>query len=285
MSVALLRLDPVPNRAERRRQERSSRGEYRVPAGTVYDEFVGELRPANNRAFTELHVRYGVQNGLYVDWSLTLKARRGVHEEFRESSKGPLERRKLEVVDVSASAIRRHVYNPYEPDEPPRTMIVAPLHADDYAKVDHEYMVQMNLLAAGWARKQGATAHNLHNTALWGFVSQNRQPSIRVGGLSWVRNTLICVEDDPADAVLSERSAYYFPAMTTAQAVLRSTGRMQFIIANPGRKRTQEGLDAARDGTDDDNVTAAMGGTSMGMLVDSVYAGDWTGEVDDFLRG
>lgn len=36
---------------------------YRPPTkGIEYDEFVGELRPPTDRAFTELHVRYGVRN-------------------------------------------------------------------------------------------------------------------------------------------------------------------------------------------------------------------------------
>ena len=129
-----------------------------MPRGTVYDEFVGELRPPSDRAFTELHVRYGVKNGQYVDWSLTLQVRLGGLEEFRDSPGGPLERRKLEVVDVSVSAIRRHVYNPYEPGEPPHTTVVVPLHAGDHARVDHEYMVQMNGLAKSWAQKHGAAS-------------------------------------------------------------------------------------------------------------------------------
>jgi hypothetical protein len=61
------RLGAMSNRAERRRQQRAAGGGYRPPNGVVYDEFVGELRPPNNRAFTELHVRYGVKNGLYGD--------------------------------------------------------------------------------------------------------------------------------------------------------------------------------------------------------------------------
>lgn len=100
-----------------------------------------------------------------------------------------------------------------------------------------------------------------------------------------MRNTLICLEDDPADAVLSERSVYYFPTVKTAQAVLRSTGRMQFITANPGGTLTREEAQATRDDASDDGVAAATGETTMGMLVDSIYAGDWTGEVDDFLGG
>jgi hypothetical protein len=279
-------VDNVPNRAERRRQQRAEGGSYRVPDGTVYDEFVGELRPPNDRAFTELHVRYGVKNNQYVDWSLTLRGRLGGVEEFRDSPDGPLERRTLEVVDVSASAIRRHVYNPHEPEEPPMTAVVLPLHAGDYAQVDQQYMLQLNGLAQGWARRHGAAAaSSRHNTALWGFVQENRRPAMRTGDLSWVRNTLICVEDDLADAVLSERSGYYFPTVRSAQGVLRSTGRMQFIIATPGGRRTPEEVQAVHDAAFDGGNPTATGQLTMGMLVDSIYAGDWTGEIDDFLGG
>jgi hypothetical protein len=275
----------VSNRAERRWQQRVEGGRYRVPDGIVYDEFVGELRPASGRAFTELHVRYRVWNGLYVDWSLTLQARFGGLEEFRDSPGAPLERRKIEVVDVSASAIRRHTYNPDEPEEPPQTAVIVPLHAGDHARVDHEYMVQLNELARSWSQKHGVASGDRRNTAVWRFVEENRRPAIRTGDVSWVRNTLICVEDDPADAVLSERAGYYFPNVKNAQGVLRSTGRMQFITAAPGGRLTAEEAQVARDNASHDGVAAATGDVTMGMLVDSIYSGDWTGEVDDFLGG
>lgn len=68
VSPTLSSLANVPNRAERRRQQRVEGGKYQIPRGIVYDEFVGELRPPSDRSFTELHVRYGVKKGLYVDW-------------------------------------------------------------------------------------------------------------------------------------------------------------------------------------------------------------------------
>lgn len=82
--------------------------------------------------------------------------------------------------------------------------------------------------------------------------------------LSRVRNTLICLEDDPADAVLSERSVYYFPTLKTAHAVLRSTGRMQFVTANPGGTLPPEEARAARDDGSDDGVAAATDETTLG---------------------
>jgi hypothetical protein len=275
----------VPNRAERRRQQRAQGDIYRLPRGTVYDEFVGELRPPNGRAFTELHVRYGVANGQYVDWALTLWARLGGLEEFRDSPSGPLERRKVEVVEVVGSAILRHVYNPDEPEAPPRTTVVVPLGAGDHALVDNQYMVQINDLARAWSLKHGPAAQARHNGALWGFAVQNRGPAIRTGDLSWVRNTLVCLENDQADAVLSERAGFYFPKVKTAQGVLRSTDRMQFITADPGGRLAPEQAETVRSDASGEGPPAATGDVTMGMLVDSIYAGDWTGEIDEFLGG
>jgi hypothetical protein len=98
----------------------------------------------------------------------------------------------------------------------------------------------MNGLAASWVQKHGAASQNHHTAATIGFISKNRDPEIRRGDLSWVRNTLICVETDLADAVLSERGGYYFPTTPRTVGVLRSTGRMQFIMADPKGKLTPE---------------------------------------------
>jgi hypothetical protein len=264
----------VANRAERRRQARLASSGYRPSEGLDYNEFVGELRPPNKRAFTELHVRYGVRNGLYVDWTITLQARLGDIEEFRNSGE-PLERRKLVVVDVSASAIRRHVYQPYEPDEPPETTVLVDLKVGDEAKVDREYQIQMNGLAASWAEKHGASSQNPHTAAAIGFVAKNRGPEMQHGALSWVRNTLICTETDIADAVLSERGGYYFPATPFTVGVFRSTGRMQFIQADPkGKLKPEEGQEDpeySHGGT-----ASATGDISMGKLVDAIYTADGT---------
>lgn len=258
------------------------RGAYQPPAGLDYDEFVGELRPPNNRAFTELHVRYGAKNGLYADWTITLRARLGDIEELRESD-GPLARRKLEVVDVSASAIRRHVYNPYAPEEPPQTTVLVDLHADDEAKVDRQYQVQMNGLVASWAQKHGASSQNPHTAAIIGFISKNRDPQVRQGNLSWVRNTLVCVEADLADSVLSERGGYYFPTTPITVGVFRSTGRMQFLRMEPKGTLKSEEAQGTPEDSSDDGVAKATGDIAMGVLVDSIYPGDGADGIDDLL--
>jgi hypothetical protein len=108
---------------------------YKAPQSLEYNEFIGELRPPNDRTFTELHIRYGVRKNLYLDWSITLRARRGDVEEFM-ALRAPLERRILEVVEVADSAIVRRVFNPAEPDEPPISVVLMRLYPGDGLKVD-----------------------------------------------------------------------------------------------------------------------------------------------------
>jgi hypothetical protein len=164
----------------------ASRPAYRPPTQRIeYNEFVGELRPPTDRAFTELHVRCGVRNNHYLDWSITVRARLGDVEEFMPSN-DQLERRTLEIVDVSESAIRRHVFDPYEPDKPPQTAVLVPLQAGDGALVDMQYQIQMNGLAESWAQKHGAgAAADPHTQATFGFAATTKQdPEFQEGGNS-----------------------------------------------------------------------------------------------------
>lgn len=260
--------------------------DYRPPEQNIsYNEFVGDLRPASDRAFTELHVRYGVRNNRYLDWSISLNARLGDLEEFIESGT-QLERRPLVRTEVRDSAIRRLTFNPYEPESPPEERIITSLAAGDGAVVDEKFVAQLRGLAFSWREKHGAgVEQDRHCEAVFGFAAQNRNPNFRDGALSWVRNTLICLEDDLADQILSERSLYYFPDTPTTAGVLRASGRMQFIIANHKGNLTEDEVQASQGDTSDNEVTQAIGANTMGMLVDSVYSQDWTGEVEDFLAG
>jgi hypothetical protein len=276
----------MSNRAKRRARK-GGQGPYRPPFGLEYNEFVGELWPPTDRACTELHMRYGERNGRYLDWSIILRARQGSVEEFRELGE-KLERRTLEVVDVSQSAIRRHVYDPYQPDLPPTVTVIEPLRAGDDARVDMAYQVQMNGLAVSWAQKHGAAfgaRPDPHTTATIGFVEKIRDPQLRVGDLSWVRNTVVSIESDLVDGVIGERVGYYFPHSPCTAAVLRASGRMQFITAKPGGQLAPDQATAMLADQSPDAVPRAGGNTTMGMLVDSIYSNDWTDEVDDFLGG
>lgn len=269
----------MANRAERRRAARESANRYQPPDGLDYNEFVGELRPSSDRAFTELHVRYGVRNALYVDWSITLRARLGGVEEFKES-KEQLERRTLEVVDVSDSAIRRHVFDPYSPGSAPQTTVLTVLKPGDDHKVDAAYDEQMRGLSIGWAQKHGGLGApaDPHTSTTFAFASKNRDPEFRNGTYSWVRNTLISLSTDPSEAVVVERSGWYFPESPSTAGVLMPDGVMKFIHITPGGK-----VDKAADPPSDDGPMKATGDVTMGMLVDSIYAGDWTDGISGFL--
>lgn len=276
----------MSNQSQRRGQKTGG-GLYRPPIGLMYNEFVGELWPPKDRTFTEVHVRYGERNGLYLDWSITLYARNGSAEEFRRRGE-PLERRTLEVVDVSKSAVRRHVYVPYEPDRPPTVTVVTELHSGDTTKVDRAYQVAMNGLAAGWAQKHGGAfgaPADRHTTATIGFVEKIRDPQLVSGNLSWVRNTVICTETDLVDGVISERAGHYFPSAKSTAAVLRSSGRMQFIVATPGEQLTPGQAEETTASQELNGTPVARGAVTMGMMVDSIYSTDWTTEVDEFLGG
>jgi hypothetical protein len=255
---------------------------YRPPTrGIEYDEFVGELRPPTDRAFTELHIRYGVRNNLYFDWSITLHARLGDVEEFTES-KAHLKRRTLEIVDVSESAIRRHVFDPYEPDKPPQTTVLVPLHSGDGALVDHQYQVQLNGLAKSWVQKHGAgAAASPHTSTTFAFAEKNHDPEFRNGKFSWVRNTLVSLDTDSAQAVVAERSGWYFPQKPSTAGVLMSDGVMRFIKIGPGGALAPGEVGAYMEDASDDGPMKAGGDVTMGMLVDSIYSSGWTEGVDD----
>ena len=165
------------------------------------------------------------RNNLYLDWSITLRARLGDVEEFGDS-KDQLERRPLVITDVSESAIRRHVFDPYQPDKPPQTTVLVELQAGDDHRVDSEYDIQMRGLSISWAQKHGAAAEHPHTRATFGFAAKNRDPEFRNGDLSWVRNTLISLSTDLVDKVISERGGFYFPQTRSTAAVLRTSGRM-----------------------------------------------------------
>ncbi|SIE97532.1 Uncharacterised protein [Mycobacteroides abscessus subsp. abscessus] len=171
----------------------------------MYNEFVGELRPPDGRALAELHVRYGVRKNLYLDWAITLRVRNGDVQDLMVRN-APLERRMLEVVEVADSAIVRRTFDLAEPQRPPVSVVLMQLHPGDGLKVDAEYDATMGRLRAAWNRKHGRPAANdRHNEALFNFAAQERDPNFRDDGLSWVRNTIVCLSTDTADVVISDR--------------------------------------------------------------------------------
>ncbi|MGP3707029.1 MULTISPECIES: hypothetical protein [Mycobacteriales] len=96
-----------------------------------------------------------------------------------------------------------------------------------------------------------------------------------------MRNTVTCIDDDPADDVVVERLQHYFPDGGTVAVHIRDAGRMKFLKV--GRGADDERDSFVLDGeTDDEGPLQATGYTSMGMMVDAVYCGDdW---IDAHLR-
>lgn len=273
----------MANRAERRRAARlAAERAYRPPNGLEYNEFVGELRPPSDRAFTELHVRYGVRKNLYLDWSITLRARLGDIDEFRES-KEQLERRTLEVVEVSDSAIRRHTFDPYEPEKPPQTTLLVQLQSGDDERVDAAYATTLLDLRIEWMQKHGsAAAGDRHNAAMFDFASKNRDPDFRNGDLSWVRNTLVSLSTDLVDKIISERAGFYFPQTPSTAGVLRTSGRMQFIKMEPGSTLPTDEAAAAPSETSESGQIEVRSDMTMGMLADAIFSGASSEAQDDW---
>lgn len=285
MSAVARTLRIMPNRAERRAASRGSEGrDYHPPRDLAFNEFVGELGPPNNRAHTELHVRYGERDGLYLDWSISLSVRLGNVDDFREARE-LLERRELERVDVSRSAIRHQVFDPDHPGRQPRAEVILPLRAGDQLAVDAQYDIQMRALSRSWANKHGAGPADPHTKVTFGFASKNRDPDFRHGTYSWVRNTLIALDVDEAEEVIVDRGGTYFRDRPSTAGVLLPDGVMRFIKVEPGTPQSGQAPSSARpdDEGGANGPIRATGTVTMGMLVDSIYSGNWTDYVDTIL--
>jgi hypothetical protein len=255
--------------------------QYRPPGDLEFNSYVGELRSPSGSDFAELKVRYGVDNDRYLDWSITLNHRVGGVSELRESS-GPLERRAMEVIDVSDSAIRRQIFNPDDLDQLPRVLRLVELGAEDQDRVDAEYQNQLDRLCARWAKKHGYEVANFpsnrHNTATLNFMAKDRDADFREGeSFGWVRNTVVCIDTDFADMVIADRAYHYFPTSSSTAAVLMPNDTLMFIWIAKGRPPDDTDTAAAES---NDGPIQAHGDTTMGMLVDSIYAGDWVDQVD-----
>ncbi|QFS93547.1 hypothetical protein FIV07_22540 [Mycobacterium sp. THAF192] len=268
------------------RGRRPPANRYRPPKALEYDEFVGELRLSGEDNATELHIRYGEKDDRYLDWSLTLNVRLGGLAEIRSGS-GPLERRTIEIVDVSDSGIRRHVFDPQNPDHAPRTTRLVELRGDSHDRVNHEYQNQINAMSQRLEQQYPEVVNTAdrHNTATIGFVAKNRQFEFRHGkSFGWVRNTVLSIDSDLADVVISDRAYYYFPTSPSTAGVLLPDGVMKFIQTSAAQPVPPEERVPAVDNDSQVGPMTARGDVTMGMLIASIYAGDWTAGIDDLLK-
>ncbi len=278
LKAGLSRVQVMANRSERRGQNQSA-GRYRTPNGLQYNEFVGKLGPSKGNAHTELHVRYGQRDGQYLDWSIALWLRVGGIEEIRRNGALPLERRRLETVEVKGSAIRQLVFDPDDPSASPKESVLTYLSSGDHVRVDAAYDQVMHDMSIGWAQKHEGAAADRHTQAVFAFAQKERDPEFRSHGLDWVSNTLISLAEDQADEAIVDRGTSYFNGRPTTAGIMRANGRMQFIKI--GVPRGPGEADPA--GGDSEKLTAS-GALNMGMLVDSIYADqDWADGVDSIL--
>lgn len=242
-----------------------------------YNEFVGEIRPLTPLGSVEIHIRYGVKAGLYLDWKVSLNERIGGLSD-RRAGKGPLARRPLETIEVSDSAVIRTIFDPDNPQRAPKQIRLSELCADDHTEVDYQYQNQINRLCMRWQHShlEIVDVVDRHNTATMGFLTKNHDDvEFREGPtFGWVRNTVVCLDTDLADMVISDRAYYYFSTVPSTAAVLLPHNEFKFIGTSAGQKTSPEEVAAAEQ--DDNGPIIAQGDVTMGMLVASIYAGDWT---------
>ncbi|MCR8897599.1 hypothetical protein NWF34_11640 [Gordonia sp. GONU] len=249
---------------------------YAVPvAGIEHNEFVGSLGPYGNGnpVNTELHVRYGVRGGRYYDWTIELIAREGDVDSFRATGEHPV-RYVMDSFSVEPGAVVHRVRTGPGPDDF-ETTVVRRLYAGDGAVVDSGYDFFLKQLADQWDARHETRAPRA--VATFGFAQHNRDAEFRDVKYPWVRNTVVCIDDDPADDVVGERVKHYFPDGGTVAVHCRSDSRMKFLKIDAGA--TPDGSSNSTDG--DLGPMTATGYTSMGMMVDAIYrGGEW---IDDEL--
>ena len=188
----------------------TERRPYTVPAaGMEYNEFVGSLGPYGNGnpVNTELHVRYGFRGGRYYDWTIEVVAREGDVDSFRASGERPV-RYVMDSFAVEPGAVVHRVRTGPGPDDF-ETTVARKLYAGDGAVVDSGYDFFMQQLAEAWDERH--ETRDPRTVATFGFASRNREPEFRDGTYSWVRSTVVCIDDDSADDVVVERLKHYFP--------------------------------------------------------------------------
>ncbi|UZF54067.1 hypothetical protein LH935_14975 [Gordonia polyisoprenivorans] len=245
---------------------------YRVPStGMEYNEFARSLGPYGNGnpINTELHVRYGVRGGRYYDWTIEVVGREGDVDSFRETGERP-ERWVMESFSVEDGAVVRRMRTGPDPDDF-EVDVVRKLYSGDGAMVDEGYDSFMKQLADQWQKRH--EVRDPRTVATFGFAQHNRDAGFRDGEYAWVRNTIVCVDDDSADDVVVERLKRYFPDGGTVAVHMRSAGRMKFLKVGRGADAATDSFELD-DKDDEDGSLKATGYASMGMMVDAIYRGD-----------
>jgi hypothetical protein len=113
---------------------------------------------------------------------------------------------------------------------------------------------------------------DVHTLATFAFAQMRRDPAFRAE-FPWVRDTVVCVESDRMDDVLSGQMAHYFPGGGTIACYYPDDHRFMFVrVDAPGQATGAENL-ADGECTDDgrlvvDDKDATL---TIGMVVDTIY--------------
>lgn len=102
-------------------------------------------------------------------------------------------------------------------------------------------------------------------------------------GCKWGSGIAPLVEVD-AEEVIVDRGGTYFRDRPSTAGVLLADGVMKFIKAEPGTLQSGQAPSSGRpDDGGADVPIRATGTVTTGMLVDSIYSGNWTDDVDTLL--
>ncbi len=109
-----------------------------------------------------------------------------------------------------------------------------------------------------------------HASMVFLYLEKDRDPAFRNDEYVWVRNTLLALDGDDPDEVITDRSAVYFSGRPSTAGVLLPSGRMKFFHITPGMRSSGENPDP--------EVTQVRGGgVTMGMLAEVTNKmPDWT---------
>ncbi|KAA1248391.1 hypothetical protein F0Q45_20825 [Mycobacterium simiae] len=110
-----------------------------------------------------------------------------------------------------------------------------------------------------------------HTIATFAFAQLERDPDFH-GQFGWVRNTVVCVESDLADDVLSGQMLHYFPDGGTIACYYPREQRFVFVRVAAPQKASSTGPalpDAPFTAHDKHRKL------TVGMLIDAMYP-DWS---------
>ncbi|MFE6860437.1 hypothetical protein [Nocardia sp. NPDC057668] len=235
-----------------------------------YNEFVGAVGPADGNEVTELHVRYGVRNDRYVDWSIALNIRIGTLADYLASGGKPLHRRRYQRIELVNSTVRRSHFNPANPDQPPVVETLHRLARGQYQDADGCYHQAMYELSRCFEDQYAAMniRPDRNTQATFGFANHNRKPEFRAR-YHWLANTIVSLESDNVEEALMERGGAYFPGLDRTAAVwFADRSRLNFIKAPRSTVSPASGEDVIRAG--------AAQRVTMGMACDMVnLQQDW----------